>query len=339
MFLINPINNKKVSLNTNLAKKILNNYINIINGGIKDKNKQLESKLIINDDEYHLEKILGKGGNGLVGKYINKKNNKIFAIKILFDNDSIKKTKEAYDYLNSQINEKCFENILFIESIVIDNKTYFKSEVLDGMIIDLIKQFNTDITIDKINLLKNIIFQSINGLRCLHEKNIVHGDIKPGNIFYKFDDDKIDVKIADLDCIAYEKRKVCSYTKKYTPFTLRKSKDYNKSIDLFALGMTFLRFFNFDLFKTLSDYNEQLKEDYKKRNFFQKKLWDLTYKNVLIDHYNKTIMKSKVFKNIELQEAFNNFEEILKNMLLIKRNKNKQNIEDIFNNSVIQSYQ
>ena len=50
----------------------------------------------------------------------------------------------------------------------------------------------------------------------LYNEKIIHKDIKPGNIFYKFNDDKIDVKIADLDCIAFEKRNVCSYTKKYT---------------------------------------------------------------------------------------------------------------------------
>lgn len=96
------------------------------------------------------------------------------------------------------------------------------------------------------------MYQTLLGLKSLHDKNICHRDVKPDNILL------INgvVKIADLGYAKVLKEKgnnpyvVSRYY--WAPELILGLDDYNKSVDIWAFGVMFFEF----LFKHLPFYSK-----------------------------------------------------------------------------------
>ena len=74
------------------------------------------------------------------------------------------------------------------------DEIYYLSERMDGDLTQLI-YYDFDI-LQKIHIFE----QMVHSIKCLHDNNSVHGDIKPNNFLYKIQDDKsFLIRIADYD--------------------------------------------------------------------------------------------------------------------------------------------
>lgn len=198
---------------------------------------------------FRFEKILGVGGFCVVGLF--KKNKKKYAVKI-FNNEKL-----SHNLIQqiSDINEhfdrflkKCKENSKFVldnKMFFLDGNYYIFSEPLDTSLIDYIsKGDNTK------NRFK-VICQMLKAISCLHSMDIIHGDLKPDNIFIK--NSKKHIKIGDFDGVGILKKKeVMIFTNLYLHPSIVNTQDYTFTFsdDIFALGIIIVIMFD----KNISDF-------------------------------------------------------------------------------------
>jgi serine/threonine protein kinase len=90
-------------------------------------------------------------------------------------------------------------------------------------------------------VLKDILFDICKGVKYLHDRHIVHGDIKPGNILLFKENKKYIAKLTDfsLSRICKDKVEGMAYTLGYRPPETENSKYYTFKSDIWALGETF----------------------------------------------------------------------------------------------------
>ena len=232
--------------------------------------KKTGNKIV--NDFYFIETI-GHGAYSKVKKCINLKTKEEFAVKILNKRllrkkkKSYGKTKEGTLKINYMIDDALNEiniyksfpyknkNILQLYQILNDNKkdkTYLIMELCNkGPLVTLNektgtfilnKNYNDNIYNEK--LIKEWIFDIANGLKFLHENNIVHRDIKSDNILIDKDGH---CKIADFGCSIKLKTGNELFSKTegnmyfYPPeFVDGKSKKLfsYKPVDIWAFGVT-----------------------------------------------------------------------------------------------------
>jgi serine/threonine protein kinase len=89
--------------------------------------------------------------------------------------------------------------------------------------------------------LKDILFDIVKGVKYLHDRNIIHGDIKPSNILIFKEEKKYIAKLTDfsLSRICRDKVEGVAYTLGYRPPETQNSKYYTFKSDIWALGETF----------------------------------------------------------------------------------------------------
>lgn len=81
-------------------------------------------------------------------------------------------------------------------------------QLMDGDLKNFIGQ-NPDINND-MNKIKEILFKTLKGLKYLHDRNIIHRDIKPHNILLNYKNhEELELKIADFGL-----SKLCSVIQK-----------------------------------------------------------------------------------------------------------------------------
>ena len=213
--------------------------------------------------------MLGQGGFGKVYKakresFGNVTYSAIKVIKIPRDLNEVKEMRTSgiseenitsyyKDAVYSLVNEvplmehlKSASNIVAIEDYyVLENekefgwKIYIRMELLTNLY-DYIRSHD----FDKKMILKMGI-DICNALEYCHSQNIVHGDIKPDNIFItKFND----FKLGDFGVSKTVERMNATMSQKGTksymaPEMIRLSK-YNHTVDLYALGLTMYELFN-----------------------------------------------------------------------------------------------
>jgi serine/threonine protein kinase len=237
-------NKLKVSKNTLKLNKL--DYIILKANMQNEYNEQIiypeTLKLPFNNISYYGTKKekLGAGTYGNVYKYINSNNS--YAIKF-----------EKHD-INEGLNSSF---ITEITSLVYLGKHPNIVPLLDvtlpnvGQVMELstgdLKSFDSGLDANifvSSDLLKNIIYQMVQGVAYIHMLDILHRDIKPQNILVgKFDDNSIRVMLADfgvarnLICSPIKQYKLPAFTLWYRPpEILDDIKEYSFSADIWALG-------------------------------------------------------------------------------------------------------
>ena len=188
---------------------------------------------------------LGGGSFADVYKALEKSTGDIVAIKVLKKKyKKLEECEELRECRSLQIlnkissYEKGFENIKKKKKIIFTKKTgvlnlifeYMKQDLLELMKLNEPKHLPEE-------KIKDIVYQTLQGLSFMHKYGFFHRDIKPENILLL--DDK--VKIADFG-LAREIRTLPPYTEYVStryyraPECILKSTNYNSPIDIWALG-------------------------------------------------------------------------------------------------------
>ena len=195
---------------------------------------------IVSLNAFHLEYPIGRGGFGKVWKVRCKLNNKYYAIKIMSKLKIIK--KNSVKNIN---NEKKFLSILnnsFLVNMICsfqDNENlYLVMDLLLGG--DMRYHINKRAVYNKKNdesQLKFIAGCVLVGLNYIHEKQIIHKDIKPENLVY---DSRGYIHITDFGISKIyhpDNGKENSGTPGYMAPEVLFNKDHNFSVDYFSLGV------------------------------------------------------------------------------------------------------
>lgn len=208
--------------------------------------------------KYKIVKKLGAGSFGDVYKAYNKILNEYCALKIIPTKDP---NGLASSYREAEIPNKCRnQNIVLVKtadpiSITIDNGTTVVSalaiemELLNGGSIEELLHKNFVPVTDSINYAVAIL----SGLQYAHLNNVVHCDIKPGNILL---DEHNHPKISDFGLAFFANAQLVNdcvmpfYCSHGAP-ELRNSQSHpNILTDIYAFGVTFFRMVN-----NISDWN------------------------------------------------------------------------------------
>ena len=188
---------------------------------------------------------LGGGSFADVYKALEISTGEIVAIKILKKKyKKLEECEELRECRSLQIlnkissYEKGFENIINLKKIIFTKKASTLNLIFEYMEQDLLELMKLNepghMPEEKI---KDIIYQSLQGLAFMHKYGFFHRDIKPENILLLKDK----VKIADFG-LAREIRTLPPYTEYVStryyraPECILKSTNYNSPIDIWALG-------------------------------------------------------------------------------------------------------
>jgi len=217
---------------------------------VKETNERKPMKEWKCNDTSKYEKIVDKG-SGAFGKVFKSKirnTNQLVALKQIKFNEE-KNNKEGFPItamreiiLMKQLNHK---NILSLNEIVVshNNATYLVFEYMDFDFLRLITEHKIKFKPEHVKCIMNQILQ---GMKYLHEKSIVHRDIKCANILIN---KKGEVKIGDFGLARIIDIKENNIKKHLTPGVvtlwykapelLLNDTQYDFKIDIWSIGCVF----------------------------------------------------------------------------------------------------
>jgi serine/threonine protein kinase len=217
---------------------------------LKGANQALAENKIILNKRFVLESTLGAGGMGTVYKARDlrkveaRDTNPFVATKIL--NNDFKDHPDAFISLQreaSRSHKLSHPNIVTVHDFDRDGDTiYMTMELLQGQDLETLLAQHKDKGLGKeqaLTILKDIA----TALSFAHKKNIIHSDLKPGNIFISDDGAKIlDFGIARLALKAQEQDhfdagKLGAITPDYASFEMINRQPPDASDDVFAAAV------------------------------------------------------------------------------------------------------
>ena len=210
----------------------------------------------------------------VVRKYEKLKSHMAIKSKIYINNNKLYKIYNDNPKLKYQVKDELYRKEKYIDEIInysIDDcvlpkgKIYYKNKFI-GIIMDYYKEYtdfykliNKDINVDKKILL---LTKFDNALKSMHNNNLIHGDIHPGNILTNFKE----IELIDLDE---------SY------FNYQKDNNEIKFDILNSINVMLSVLYNFDLENTIPFNNKD------KKNFIIKFL-----NSISIDYEFKDYIKN-----------------------------------------------
>lgn len=201
---------------------------------------------------YEFIKKIGKGSQGTVWKAIRVSDGKIIAIKSLpsYNAESTTAAKDEIEKLKMMSKPRCHDNIICYYGYTEEgDNIYVEMEYIDGVdLSEYSKRLRDKGEYDK--LYKHLLLITkdlINGLVCVHIKDIIHNDIKPTNIII---DNSLTPVLIDfgIACNSYD---MCSFgqdkkpccrgfggTPAYASPEMYKNDVRFPQSDIWSLGMT-----------------------------------------------------------------------------------------------------
>ena len=192
-------------------------------------------------NDFFIEKILGRGSFGSVYLVRRKQDQKIYALKTV-----------TFEKLNKRDQENSLNEVRILASINHPNVIGYKEAFWDdsGSSLNIVMEFADDGDLEtKIvkmrkeggmfneSLIWSYSIQMIEGLKALHDKKIMHRDIKSANIFLV--KDKHQCKIGDMNVSKVIKEKVLR-TQTGTPYyaspEVWRDEPYSYKSDLWSIG-------------------------------------------------------------------------------------------------------
>ena len=263
--------------------------------------------IIIGNIEYKIIKELGRGGYGKVLQVLSHSDNKCYAIKEIpikgEQNENIINFKNEA-YILSQFN--CNNIVKYYNLSMDNNNIYILMEFCKGenlrSFID--KNMNAQTLIEE-NILKNIIRQICRGIEEIHNKNIIHRNLKPENIFMN---ENMDIKIGDFGLskqMNLYKTYAITINKAGSDFyiapEIKYKGIYNDKSDIWSLGCILYELFTLNIYA-----KDKLFDELKKINsdIYNYK-WQELINSLLIADYTKRFNINQV--NNFLKDKLNIF--------------------------------
>lgn len=218
----------------------------VVTPATKEQHRSASQQLAVeNFGRYQVEGILGKGAMGIVYQGVDPKINRHVAIKTLqlsddTDEDETSEAKERFFREAQTAGGLSHANIVTIYDVGEENNLgYIAMDLLTGAPLSAFTQRGHMLPVP---LIYQLLIQITDALDYAHNQNVVHRDIKPGNIIY--DDDLLKVTITDFG-IAY----VSDHSKTRTgvimgsPYYMSPEQILGLKVDgrsdIFSLGVTF----------------------------------------------------------------------------------------------------
>ena len=196
-----------------------------------------EIKYFVKSNEYKTISKLSEGGESVVYKV--EKKGKYFAEKrIIVENiQHMNEIIKEYSYLLSLNSDNIFKIIDIIQD---------ENEILESILIRIIMElYEGDLTHYFSNIknqtvpekdLINLAIQITEGIQYLHNNNIIHGDLKPENIFYKIEDNELKIKIGDFGFNDIKKFEFYGSLMYIAPEVIDFSSPHSIKSDIFSIG-------------------------------------------------------------------------------------------------------
>ena len=254
------------------------------------------------ENKYHFKiiKEIGSGSFGSVYKIQDKNDNKVYALKKIVlnkkdkeDLDSIK--KEAY--LLKSIDDK---NIIkYIDSFFYDDSFYIITEFCSNLDLkSFINEHKKENRLINEQTIWEIIRNLCGGIKAIHNKNMIHRDLKPGNIFIS---DNYKIKIGDfgISKILNETNYAQTFagTLLYMAPEMINGDKYTNKVDIWALGCIIYELCTLDycfsdnnILKLINKINSG------KHGIIDTKYYNDKLQNLIDLSLKKTIEKGQVLK-------------------------------------------
>ena len=213
----------------------------------KNEEKDIGKKL----EDFEILQTLGKGSYGFVAKVKSKKNEKIYAMKMI-DFALIQDETEKNLSLNEIKIIKSLDSphiIKYYNDFFVGEKYYILMEYINNGDIKgyITAHQNMGAPIPEDELWE-LFYQCMSGIICIHKNKLIHRDIKPANLFLT--DDKT-IKTGDFGVSAtrninknvnetkIEKETMMVGTPLYMSPEMFNHEKYGSKVDIYSLGCTF----------------------------------------------------------------------------------------------------
>ena len=233
-----------------------------------------------NNETFEKKRLIGKGNLGEVYLVKSTKTKLEYALKeIIIKNPNPEIIAKEADILN----ELDHPNITYFKNAFITNSGNILLNIMSEFVEngDLSKELSEHHKKDMYfveNQLLDWLSQNCMALVYLHEKKVVHGDIKPSNIFLTKNDS---IKLGDFGY--FKKALDLDHNNLYLPPEFFVKKEYSNAGDIWSLGVTFCHLITLE-FPFEGNNKDEIIENIKKGN---------KNKNILNEeknNYNKTIL-------------------------------------------------
>ena len=320
---------------------MMNNYNNFIN----QKKNLINIGTKLSDFEDNIAP-LGQGNYGIVVKMKSKLDNLYYAVKRIYKEDLNKKNFTRETEILKKLNH---ENIINFYGYFEEIDSYFLvfEYAQNGSLNDYIQKYksqfnsNQEIPPFKEDFVIKIFKDILNGLKYLHNKNILHRDIKPDNILL---DENMTAKITDfgISAIYLNKNNNINFNERNTlvmhntiighkdfiPPELINGDKYDFKIDIFSLGLTIFNLMSFNL-----PYNSTLNEERIERHIngnIINQLYSLQLRNLIMQMINENPKNRP--NAFEAYDFLVMIEQNIKNSQNNELNQNYQNTNNQNNN-------
>ena len=154
-----------------------------------------------------------------------------------FLKNQLKREEELTAICNSEYTVNLYRKLETTDYII------FELEFFEDSIYDYFRE-NGPLNRD-LNFYKYIVQQLANALRILHQKGVMHRDIKPQNIFFKTENGEKKIKLGDFGCSIFIKDNTSDPigTFMYSSPEIIGEIEYNEKTDLWSLGITLFEIF------------------------------------------------------------------------------------------------